>query len=311
MFQLPSTQEEWKKIAKDFNDKCNFVHNLGGMDGMHVEVIPEKNTGSFYFNYKNKFSMVLLAIVDANYKFILCDFGTNGRVSDGGVFLNSDFYEMLQKNLLNIPPEEKLDNSQRVLPYVFVADDAFPLNKNIMKPFRQSELDSTAKIIFNYRLSRARLVTENCFGILSQRFRIFRTRINLTPKRVESVEMAICALHNYLMSSLPDYYAPPENLEDGSTITDFTIDSTFPDFTTDNIIDSTFPDFTTDNTIDSTFPDFTTNNIIDSTYQDLDHIESRQARSALSLAKKIRNKFMDYFNNEGNVPWQDNMIAND
>ena len=72
--------------------------------------------------------------------------------------------------------------------------------------------------------------------------------------------MAICALHNYLMSSLPDYYAPPENLEDGSTITDFTIDSTFPDFTTDNIIDST--------------------------YQDLDHIESRQARSALSLAKK-------------------------
>lgn len=43
--------------------------------------------GSEYYNYKKQHSMVLMAIVDAQYQFILCDFGTNRRVSDGGVFL--------------------------------------------------------------------------------------------------------------------------------------------------------------------------------------------------------------------------------
>lgn len=73
--------------------------------------------------------MVLMAIVDAKYRFLLFDFGTNGRLSDGGVLLNTKFYEKLENNTLNIPKDAKLQNSSRILPYVFVADDAFPLEK--------------------------------------------------------------------------------------------------------------------------------------------------------------------------------------
>nr|CAI5834833.1 unnamed protein product [Callosobruchus analis] len=39
--------------------------------------------------------MVLLAVVDARYQFIMCDFGVNGRISDGGVLQNTTFYEKL------------------------------------------------------------------------------------------------------------------------------------------------------------------------------------------------------------------------
>lgn len=130
--------------------------------------------------------MVLMAIVDAKYKFILCDFGTNGRVFDGGVFMNTKFYEKFENNLLNIPSEEKLNNSPRILSYVFVADDTFPLRKDVMKPFRQSDLKSTMKKIYNYRLSRTRRIVENAFGILAARFRIFRTQINMESKNIES-----------------------------------------------------------------------------------------------------------------------------
>lgn len=74
--------------------------------------------------------MVLMVIVDAQYKFILCDFGTNGRISDGGVLRNTVFFDKLQHNKLNIPAEEL--NSNRSLPYVFVADDAFPLRTDMI-----------------------------------------------------------------------------------------------------------------------------------------------------------------------------------
>ena len=36
-----------------------------------------------FFNYKHSFSLVLLAVVDAAYKFIYVDVGCNGRISDG------------------------------------------------------------------------------------------------------------------------------------------------------------------------------------------------------------------------------------
>lgn len=89
--------------------------------------------------------MVLLAIADAKYRFILCDFGTNGRVSDGGVLQNTLFFDKLQNNLLNIPRESEVRNGLRKLLYVFVADDAFPLRTDMLKPYRQSDLDCKEK----------------------------------------------------------------------------------------------------------------------------------------------------------------------
>lgn len=35
------------------------------------------------------FIVVLLAIANANYEFIMCDVGTNGSISDGGVISNT------------------------------------------------------------------------------------------------------------------------------------------------------------------------------------------------------------------------------
>lgn len=67
-----------------------------------------------------------------------------------------------------------------------------------MRPSPRANL-SYKKRIFNYRLSRARMVVENAFGILSSRWRIFLNRINLQPKNVDTLVMAACILHNFLL----------------------------------------------------------------------------------------------------------------
>ena len=137
------------------------------MDGKHVQLKCPVNSGSYYFNYKSSFSIVLLALVDADYKFLYVDVGCNGRISDGGVFRNSSLSSALSLNTLNI----SLSDSES-LPHVVVADDAFPSKTYMMKSYAFKNL-CTEKRVFNYHLSSARRVVENAFGILAKRFRIF------------------------------------------------------------------------------------------------------------------------------------------
>ena len=123
------------------------------MGGKHVLIKPH-HSGSYYFNYKHTFSLVLLALVDADYKFLFVDIGTNGRVFDGRVFRNSSLSKAVETNSLNFPPTKPLAEGYAPVPHVIVADDAFPLKENILKPYICRGL-TTKQQVFNYRLSRA------------------------------------------------------------------------------------------------------------------------------------------------------------
>ena len=160
--QVPNTEAEWRNIAHGFDTTWNFPHCLGALDGKHVTVRPPVNSGSYYFNYKHTFSVVFMALVDSDYKFIYVDVGCNGRVSDGGVFKNSTLHTAMTDNKLNSPPPEPLPRRSQQAPFVIVADDAFPLSENIMKPYAFRNLTPDQRI-FNYRLSRARRIVENAF----------------------------------------------------------------------------------------------------------------------------------------------------
>ena len=92
--------------------------------------------------------------------------GCNGRVSDGGVLKNSSLYKALESSSLNIPQPKRFPGRDKLIPFMIVADDVFPLRTDIMKPYSQTGL-TTERWIFNYRLSRARRIVENAFGILS------------------------------------------------------------------------------------------------------------------------------------------------
>jgi hypothetical protein len=76
------------------------------------------------------------------YEILLADVGTNGRISDGGVFRNTKFYQILNKNALKIPLASQLPNSDKTAPYLFVGDEAFQLQENFMKPYPLSVLNT-------------------------------------------------------------------------------------------------------------------------------------------------------------------------
>ena len=87
----------------------------------------------------------------------------------------------------------------------------------MMKPYPHRNMDK-AKRIFNYRLSRARRVVENTFGILANRFRVFST-IHLSPEKVKDLVMAACCLHNFMIEHNKSAYISVYDAEDTHTMT--------------------------------------------------------------------------------------------
>ena len=54
-------------------------------DGKHIRIRCPYNSGSVFYNYKGYYSIILFALVDADYKFIWADIGTNGSASDAQI----------------------------------------------------------------------------------------------------------------------------------------------------------------------------------------------------------------------------------
>ncbi|XP_039948597.1 protein ANTAGONIST OF LIKE HETEROCHROMATIN PROTEIN 1-like [Bactrocera tryoni] len=84
--KIPSTKEEWAEVASKFDLLWNFPNCIGAVDGKHVVMIAPAKSGSTFYNYKGTHSIVLMAVVDASYKYLYIDVGCNGRISDGGIF---------------------------------------------------------------------------------------------------------------------------------------------------------------------------------------------------------------------------------
>ena len=258
-----------------YEERWNFPKCIGAMDGKHIVVKQPRNNGSYYFNYKGTFSVVLLAVVDADYKFIYVNVGCNGQISDGGVFKNSSLSSALEENLLEVPSPRQLisDNNQSPLPYFLVADDAFPLKTNIMKPYPFRGL-SKEKRIFNYRLSRARRIVENAFGIMANRFRIFMSPILVDPENVVKVTLACCVLHNFLREKVATQYTPSGTLDAENVATGATNLGDWRD-AGGNVLQST---------------------------------GTERRNNYTNDAKEIRDHFCTYFNSSGAVPWQEKFV---
>lgn len=130
-----------------------------------------------------------------------------------GIFRTSPFGEAVLNNKICLPPRKRLPGSQIVFPHYFVGDAAFPLKENLMRPYAGSNLERQ-KNVFNYRLSRARRVIENSFGILTARWRILLTTIELEPQNCEKIVLACIVLHNFIMlNDHQRWYCPPNFID--------------------------------------------------------------------------------------------------
>ena len=180
--KTPSNSEEWLKISEAFQSRWNFPNSLGTIDGKYSQIRPPSGTGSEHFNYKKTFSIILLAIAGPNYECIYADVGSNDRVNDSGVWNSSDLRRKIEDDDLSIPSPTPLPYGSIRTPYVIVGDDAFALKSYMMKPYSQKDL-TTEKSIYNYRHRRARRISENLFGILANKWRVFQQPLNVSPQK--------------------------------------------------------------------------------------------------------------------------------
>lgn len=207
----PSNAEEWLDIVEEFEQQWQMPHCLGAIDGKHVVVQAFQASESLYFNYKKQFSVVLLAVVDADYNFLIVDIGAEGSMGDAATLANSEFGKRLKNGTLHLPPPRRLARRDQVMPFYFVGDAAFPLMENLFKPYGGKNCSHKQRV-FDYRLSRARRVVENAVGILASRWRIFRRPICALPDTVDSIIRATVSLHNYINRERPKVkhrYMPP------------------------------------------------------------------------------------------------------
>ena len=104
-----------------------------------LDAKPPNNGGPPYFNYKGFHSIVLMALVDADY-FIWVDIGANGFASDAAKVNHSEMKEAIENSSIDFLATDPLPNDDRPMPYLIIGADAFPLRTWLMKPFPRRNL---------------------------------------------------------------------------------------------------------------------------------------------------------------------------
>ncbi|CAH2018118.1 unnamed protein product [Acanthoscelides obtectus] len=167
---LPNpTKETWVQSARRYWELWNLPNCVGSIDGKHIRIKRPPKSGSEFINYKGYFSIVLMAVSDADGCFLTIDVGEYGRNSDGRALKESNFGKKLVNSTLDLPDPSPLPGQDTNFPFYFAADEAFPLMCTIMKPYPKRGL-TNRKRVFNGRLSRGRKSVECSFGMMSSEF---------------------------------------------------------------------------------------------------------------------------------------------
>ena len=117
---LPTTAADWTRIADGFRDSRNFPHTLVAIDGKHIACKCPPRSRSMYFNYKKHFSIVLLALVNSDYKFAWADIGGRGAASDAQLWNESDLKAAADNGDLDLPEPEALPHDTEDVPFFFI-----------------------------------------------------------------------------------------------------------------------------------------------------------------------------------------------
>lgn len=193
--KTPKSSNEWLQLASEFN-RINLGHCVGLVDGKHFRIKKPSNAGSRYYNFKSFHSIILLAIVDANYNFIFIDVGKEGSMHDSQVYDLCVFKKQLDNNALRFHKHATYDN----LPLYLIGDGGFRLSNHFMVPYKANQINTAKDRKFNQRISSVRRLFENVFGILVSRFRLFKRTINVKPDVAKHLIASACILNNFLNS---------------------------------------------------------------------------------------------------------------
>lgn len=193
---LPTTEEMFFNKMVDMEEFWQFPCCWAAVDGCHIPIkCPPggMESNKEYHNFKNFYSIVLMAFVDARYRFIWASCGFPGNSHDAVILQSTDLWQQMKQG--NFIPEIGKEVHGRTVPPLVLGDSAFPFQRWLMKPYTNAVLTPKQRY-FNYRLSRARMVTEGAYGQLKGRWRVLLRKCESSAHEVKMATLACIVLHN-------------------------------------------------------------------------------------------------------------------
>ena len=191
----PDTEEKVQELMEMMDSEWHFTSAYGAIDGSHIPIHCSPGgaeAAKEYHTFKNFYSVVLMAIVDAKYRSIWGSCGYPGNSHDSLIFKSTDLYAELSSGKM---PSIAHKEGSVLIPPLLLGDGAFPFHSWLMKPYSQAVLTAEEKYV-NYRLSRARMVAEGAFGKVKGRWRILSRKCESTVDTVKAMTLACVVLYN-------------------------------------------------------------------------------------------------------------------
>ena len=191
---LPVHEDDIKETISKFEEKLDFPHVVGAIDGTHVEIKAPLLNPADYFNRKQKYSIVTQAVTDSRMLFLDVSTGWPGSIHDARVLRLSGVFREIENGTILTRPVTVI-NRTNVRPLI-LGDPAYPLRPWLMTPFPAGGVLTAAQQRFNYRLSKARVIIERAFGKLKSRWRCLLKQLEESTDRVPQTIITCCILHN-------------------------------------------------------------------------------------------------------------------
>ncbi|XP_029348186.1 putative nuclease HARBI1 [Acyrthosiphon pisum] len=194
---MPTSNDDKIQCAYEFQQIAGIPDVLGAIDGSYISIRkPKHKIRSTYVNRHHDCSLTLQAICNAKKKFVDVFTGTPGKMHDARILQHSFIYK-----------DAYLQQVCRSK-YHILGDAAYPLEENIITPFKDYGNLTNNEKLFNKNHSKTRVVIENTFGLLKGRFRqLLKLDFSLAEKDSNFI-LACCVLHNLCTDD--DYLGPEQ-----------------------------------------------------------------------------------------------------
>lgn len=174
----PTENDLWRPAEK----KKNWTF-LTALEQLMRNTFLYEHLPSLYYNYKTSFSVVLMALVDGEYRFRVVQIGAYSRSSGGGIFAGSTLGRGLGAETVNVPKDEAIPGAE---------NSALPPSPSLVTLHSPSRLIWWGHILVVTCLKRGAFLTTDCHeqGILLE----IPLHLWLQVAVLERKWMALCCL---------------------------------------------------------------------------------------------------------------------